>query len=277
MSKTWFITGTSSGFGREWSDAALQRGDCVAATTRNVDALSALSERYGGRLLPLALDVTDRAAVFSAVRRAAEHFGALDVVVNNAGYGHFGMVEEITEDEIRAELETNLLGALWVTLAALAIMRAQNCGHIIQVTSEGGVRAFAQFGAYHASKWALEGLSQSLAQEVAGFGIHVTCVEPGPYATDFGTGGLRRSDPDPAYDAVRDALDFSAWELGDPTATRTAILQLVDADEPPRRIFLGRSLEAVREEYRQRLATWEQWQPISLAAFGQSTSRAALA
>jgi NAD(P)-dependent dehydrogenase (short-subunit alcohol dehydrogenase family) len=272
--KTWFVTGTSKGFGREWADAALQRGDRVAATARNVDALAPLAQRYGDAVLPLRLDVTDRAAAADAVRRAAEHFGSLDVVVNNAGYGHVGMVEELTEDEVRAELDANLLGTLWVTQAALPIMRAQGSGHILQVTSEGGVRTFPGFGAYHASKWAVEGLSQTLAEEVAAFGIKVTLVEPGPYRTDFGGGSLRQSAPDLAYDEVR-AATAPEFELGDPRATRAAILQVVDADTPPLRVFLGRSFGPVEAEYRQRLATWKAWEPVSLAAFGDGASTAA--
>src|SRR3954447_327441 len=226
--KTWFITGTSKGFGREWADAALQRGDRVAATARDVHSLAPLVQRYGDAVLPVRLDVTDRAAAADAVRRAAEHFGSLDVVVNNAGYGHVGMVEELTEDEVRAELDANLLGTLWVTQAALPIMRAQGSGHILQVTSEGGVRTFAGFGAYHASKWAVEGLSQTLAEEVAAFGIKVTLVEPGPYRTDFG-GGLRQSTPARRYEGAR-AARAPEFERGDPGATRAAILQVVDAD-----------------------------------------------
>jgi NAD(P)-dependent dehydrogenase (short-subunit alcohol dehydrogenase family) len=274
VSKTWFITGTSKGFGSEWAHAALDRGDHVAATARNVDTLQPLVDQYGDLVLPLQLDVTDRAAAFDRVQRAAAHFGELDVVVNSAGYGHFGMVEEVSEDEIRAELETNLLGALWVTQAALPVLRAQGSGHIIQVTSEGGIRAFPEFGAYHASKWALEGLSESLAQEVASFGIHITCVEPGPYATDFGAGGLQRSSENPAYDQVRDSIRVS-WQPGDPTATRAAILQVVDAERPPLRILFGRSLDAVTAEYHQRLATWTEWQPVSLAAYGEPSALSA--
>jgi NAD(P)-dependent dehydrogenase (short-subunit alcohol dehydrogenase family) len=269
MGKTWFITGTSKGLGREWAEAALERGDSVAATARDAETLRPLADRHGDAVLPLQLDVTDRAAAFSTVQRAAEHFGSLDVVVNNAGYGHLGMVEELSEDDVRAQLETNLLCALWVTQAALPIMRRQRSGRIIQVTSEGGVRAFPQFGAYHASKWALEGLSDSLSQEVEPFGIHVTCVEPGPYATDWGAGGLRRSEPNPDYDAVRESIDGS-WRRGDPAATREAILKVADAEQPPLRVFFGKSLEPVREDYQRRLATWEQWQPVSLEAFGHS-------
>ena len=185
-SKVWFITGASRGFGREWAIAALERGDRVAATARTVSTLHDLVERFGDAILPLELDVTDRAADFAAVARAHEHFGQLDVVVNNAGYGQFGLVEELSEAEARGQLETNFFGALWVTQAALPYLRAQGSGHIIQVSSIGGISAFPNVGIYNASKWALEGLSQALAQEVAGFGITVTVVEPAGYSTDWG-------------------------------------------------------------------------------------------
>src|ERR671921_1633957 len=181
LTKTWFITGASKGFGREWTEAALERGDKVAATARRLETLDALVDTYGDAVLPIQLDVTDKDADFDAVKRAAQHFGQLDVVVNNAGYGHFGMIEELTEGDVRSQLETNLFGALWVTQAALPIMREQGSGHIIQVSSIGGISAFPSVGAYHASKWALEGLSQSLSQEVKDFGIHVTLVEPGGF------------------------------------------------------------------------------------------------
>ncbi|MEU0796625.1 SDR family NAD(P)-dependent oxidoreductase [Amycolatopsis sp. NPDC005961] len=260
----WFITGSSKGFGRHWAEAALDRGDRVAATARTPAQLDDLVRRYGDAVLPLELDVTDRDAAFAAVRRAADHFGGLDVVVNNAGYGHFGRVEELSEADVRAQLETNFFGALWVTQAALPILREQRRGHIIQVTSEGGVVAFPGIGAYHASKWALEGLSQSLAQEVAEFGIHVTNLEPGPYATDWLAVGARRSTPNPDYPAVPEGH----WDVGDPHATRAAILELVDAADPPLRMFLGKSLAAVTEEYRARLKTWEDWQAVAVRAFG---------
>jgi NAD(P)-dependent dehydrogenase (short-subunit alcohol dehydrogenase family) len=170
-SKNWFITGSSRGFGREWAIAALERGDAVAATARDTSTLDDLTDRFGDSVLPLKLDVTDRSAAFAAVRQAHDRFGRLDVVVNNAGYGQFGMVEEISEQEARDQIETNLFGALWVTQAALPFLRAQGSGHILQVSSIGGVTAFPNVGMYHASKWALEGISQALAQEVAAFGI----------------------------------------------------------------------------------------------------------
>jgi NAD(P)-dependent dehydrogenase (short-subunit alcohol dehydrogenase family) len=247
--KVWFITGTSKGFGRIWAEAALERGDKVAATARETGSLTKLDERYGDNVLPMRLDVTDKAAVDAAVTRAHEFFGRLDVVVNNAGYGLFGTIEEASEEQARAQLETNLFGALWVTQAALPYLRAQGSGHIIQVSSIGGVLATQAGGFYHASKWALEAFSQSLSSEVRDFGIKVTIVEPGGYATDFAA--ERR------------------WQRGDPKATGPAILEVVDADEPPLRIFLGKGpLEMIRPEYAGRIATWEQWNEISEQAHG---------
>ena len=273
MGKTWFITGASKGFGRQWAEAALDRGDQVAATARDIRALDPLVDTYRELVLPIQLDVTDRDGDREAVARAAGHFGWLDVIVNNAGYGHFGMVEELSEDDIRQQLETNLLGTLWVTQAALPIMRAQGSGHIIQVTSEGGVIAYPGIGAYHASKWAVEGLSQSLAQEVAAYGIRVTLVEPGPYRTDWLAVGARQSEKNPAYDSVRKQMSrsWSGVKLGDPSATRSAILAVVDAKDPPLRIFFGKAqLAGVTSDYESRLATWNQWQPVSIEAFGHN-------
>ena len=154
--KIWFITGASKGFGYIWTEAALVRGDSVAAAARNIGSLDALAAKYGERLLPIRLDVGDKAAVNAAVGKANQQFGRLDIVVNNAGYGLFGAIEEVSEAEARAQLETNLFGALWVTQATLPIMRAQKSGHIIQISSIGGVFAVPTVGLYHASKWGLE-------------------------------------------------------------------------------------------------------------------------
>src|SRR5215472_2257524 len=271
MAKVWFITGTSRGFGREWAEAALERGDRVAGTARDTSSLDPLVSSYGGRFLPLELDVTARDADFQAVRKAAERFGRLDVVINNAGYGHFGMVEELTEQEVRAQLETTLFGALWITQAALPIMRSQGSGHIIQVSSIGGISAFPSLGAYHASKFGLEGLSQALAREVAGFGIHVTLIEPGGFTTDWAGPSARHSAENPAYAEVRDAPfgRAGAAQGGDPHATRDAILAVVDAKKPPMRTFFGRApLEIATADYESRLATWREWEPVSVAAQG---------
>lgn len=273
--KVWFITGTSRGFGREWTIAALDRGDRVAATARNIDSLTALVEQYGDAVLPIELDVTDRAAATAAVGRARDHFGRLDVVINNAGYGHFGFIEEVTEDEARAQIETNLFGALWVTQAAIPIMREQGGGHIIQVSSIGGISAFPIVGLYHASKWALEGFSQALAQEVAGFGINVTLVEPGGFSTDWSGSSSVHSEPNPAYDdfrtQVQEVRQLRNANPGDPVATRSAILKVVDADRPPLRIFFGESpLGTAKADYASRLALWEQWNDVSIEAQGSA-------
>jgi NAD(P)-dependent dehydrogenase (short-subunit alcohol dehydrogenase family) len=271
--KTWFITGTSRGFGRELTVAALERGDRVAATARDVSSLKDLEDVYADNLLVLPLDVTDRTAAFDAVARAHQHFGRLDVVVNNAGYGQFGMIEEISEPEFREQIETNLFGALWVTQAALPFLRAQGSGHIIQVSSIGGISAFPNIGTYHASKWALEGFSQALAQEVASFGIKVTVIEPGGFSTDWGGASARHATPNPAYDGVRSAsAAFRAARTqtqGDPHASSAAVLKLVDAEQPPLRVFFGDGpLGLATADYEQRLATWREWEWLSIEAQG---------
>jgi NAD(P)-dependent dehydrogenase (short-subunit alcohol dehydrogenase family) len=271
--KTWFITGASRGFGREWAIAALDRGDSVAATARDTSTLDDLAAKYGELLLPIKLDVTDRAADFDAVRQSHDHFGRLDVVINNAGYGHFGMIEELSEADARDQIETILFGALWVTQAALPFLRAQGSGHIIQVSSIGGISAFPIVGLYHASKWGLEGFSQALAQEVAGFGIKVTLVEPTGFSTDWSGSSAVRSAPLPAYDEVREqTMKARAARMsrpGDPAATRAAILAVVDAERPPLRIFFGDGpLAIATADYESRLRTWREWEHVSVAAHG---------
>jgi NAD(P)-dependent dehydrogenase (short-subunit alcohol dehydrogenase family) len=271
--KIWFITGASRGFGRQWAIAALERGDKVAATARDTDTVADLVEIYGDAILPIGLDVTDRAADFAAVAQAHDHFGRLDIVVNNAGYGHFGFVEEVTEQEARAQIETNVFGALWITQAALPYLRAQRSGHIIQVSSIGGITSFPNVGMYHASKWALEGFSQSLAQEVASFGVHVTLIEPGSFATDWAGSSSTRSTPLPDYDEVHAAAErVRAQRIstpGDPHASASAILKVVDSPSPPLRVFFGElPLTLAKADYESRLKTWEEWQPVSIEAQG---------
>jgi NAD(P)-dependent dehydrogenase (short-subunit alcohol dehydrogenase family) len=270
--KTWFITGTTSGFGRAWTIGALERGDRVAATSRDPAGLADLADRYPDTLLPLALDVTDRAAAGAAVTAAHGHFGRLDVVVNNAGYGTNGMVEELSERDVHDQMATNFLGPLWVTQAALPLLREQGGGHVIQVSSIGGISSFPGLGLYCASKFALEGITQALAAEVAPFGIKVTLVEPGGFATS-GEASARRSEPLPAYAEAREAAQKLAGSrrsvLGDPAASVAALMEIVDADEPPLRVFFGGAALAIAEaEYAQRLATWREWQPLSQRAAG---------
>jgi NAD(P)-dependent dehydrogenase (short-subunit alcohol dehydrogenase family) len=221
------------------------------------------------------LDVTDRDACFAAVQQAHDHFGRLDVIVNNAGYAQAGMVEELSEKDIRDVLGTNLLGALWVTQAALPFLREQRSGHILQVSSVGGIFAFAGMGMYNCSKWALEGLSEALAAEVAEFGIRVTIIEPGGFATDS-IASSRSATPTeayaPVYEMARQKQAERRRTLGDPVASADAILQIVDADEPPLRVFFGSSwLAAAEADYARRLTGWREWQPLAELAEGVGT------
>jgi NAD(P)-dependent dehydrogenase (short-subunit alcohol dehydrogenase family) len=271
--KVWFITGTSRGFGRAWAIAALERGDKVAATARDTASLDDLATKYGDALLPIRLDVTDRDGDFAAVKRAHDHFGRLDIVVNNAGYGQFGFIEELSEQDARDQIETNVFGALWITQAALPYLREQRSGHIIQVSSIGGITAFPLVGMYHASKWALEGFSQALAQEIAPFGVHVTLIEPGGFDTDWSGPSAKHADQLPAYDEVRAAVlaeRAGRWaHPGDPTASAAALLKVVDAEEPPLRVFFGASpLTTAKTDYETRLRNWERWQPVAELAQG---------
>ncbi|XZF12921.1 SDR family NAD(P)-dependent oxidoreductase [Chitinophagaceae bacterium MMS25-I14] len=272
MAKTIFITGASRGFGRIWAEAFLKRGDKVAATVRNLDSLKDLQEQYGASLLGIQLDVTDRAASFAAVAKAKAHFGSLDVVINNAGYGLFGAVEENSEQEVREQMEANFFGLLWVTQAALPVMRAQGHGHIIQVSSVVGVATLPTLGVYNASKWAVEGLSETLAAEVKGFGINVSLIEPNGFSTDWAGASSARSEAIDAYDGVKAAFQAGLTDdaFGVPEATTDAVLKLVDAENPPLRLFLGKvALPWVKQVYTERLATWEEWADISAAAHGK--------
>ncbi len=269
--KIWFITGASKGFGYIWTEAALERGDSVAAAARNIASLDALKAKYGDRLLPLALDVGDKKAVDHAVAKAHKTFDRIDIAINNAGYGLFGAIEEVSEAEAREQIETNLFGALWVTQAVLPVMRAQKSGHIIQISSIGGVLTLPTIGLYHASKWGLEGFSQALAAELKPLGIKVTIVEPGSFATEWGTTSAHRAKTMPAYDAARASLVEIRTQAspGDPQATGAVMLKLVDMEDPPLRIFFGnRGLTMIKQEYAERIATWEKWNALSLEAQG---------
>ena len=272
MSKTIFITGASRGFGKIWAEAFLKRGDKVAATVRNLDTLKELSAQYGDALLPLQLDVTNRADVFTAVNKAKEHFGSIDVLINNAGYGLFGTIEETSEQEARDQVEANVFGLLWVTQAALPIMRAQGKGHILQVSSVLGVATLPVLGLYNASKWAVEGLSETLATEVKGFGIDVTLIEPNGFATDWAGASAARTQAIPAYDGVKAAFQAGLTDdiFGVPEATAEAVLKVVDAENPPLRLFLGKvALPWAKQVYADRLNTWEEWSEVSAKAHGK--------
>jgi NAD(P)-dependent dehydrogenase (short-subunit alcohol dehydrogenase family) len=269
-SKVWFVTGTSSGFGRIWTEAALKRGDKVAATARNVAELDELVTAYGDAILALPLDVTDRDTVFAAVGQAHRHFGRLDVIVSNAGYGYMGALEELEPEQAKASFDTNVFGTLWVIQAALPILRAQASGHILTVSSIGGVIAFPTGGTYTATKFAVEALSEALAAEVAAFGIKVTIIEPGHFTTGF-RAAVQTPPAIDVYNPVRQAIrsSFKPGDFGDPVATAAAIFKAVDADEPPLRLVLGSTTIAkFKAAYQARLSNWDAWEAVSNAAQG---------
>lgn len=272
MSKTVFITGASRGFGKLWAEAFLKRGDKVVATARNLDTLADLVAEYGNNILPIKLDVNNRADSFAAVAKAKEYFGSIDVVINNAGYGLFGTIEETTEEAARQQIETNVFGLLWVTQAALPIMREQGHGHIIQVSSVLGITTLPLLGVYNASKWAVEGISESLSQEVKQFGINVSLVEPNGFATDWAGASAAQSEPISVYDNLRQSFAESSNEegfFGNPAATSEAVLKLVDAENPPLRLFLGKhALPWAKQVYADRIAEWDAWNDVAVAAHG---------
>jgi NADP-dependent 3-hydroxy acid dehydrogenase YdfG len=268
-SKTWFITGASRGLGAQWAEAALSRADRVAATARSVEALDSLVKRYGDLVLPLELDVTDEAAAHRAVAAAEERLGGIDILVNNAGQAVVGAVEEVTAAQAREQMEVNYFGALYVTQAVVPRMRERRGGQIIQISSMGGVVALPTMGTYHATKWALEALSQALAAEVAEYGVRVTLVEPLTFPSELGT----MASPMPEYDHAR-ALVMAGFEglgiaPGDPAAAGRAMLALADDPHPPLRVFFGANgLALVRPEYARRLALWEEWDHLARLAQG---------
>ncbi|WP_433311337.1 SDR family oxidoreductase [Micromonospora sp. CA-269861] len=266
--RTWFITGASRGLGRAFADAALDRGDRVVAAARTITAED-FDEKHADRLLTVTLDVTDRAAVIAAVNTAVEHFGRLDIVVNNAGTLSMGMIEEFTEAEARAQFEVNLFGALWVSQAVLPHLRAQRSGHIVQVSSIAALGGFPSTGMYSASKFALEGMSEALAMEAAAFGITVSIVQPGGYWTDLYT-SLSATTPMEAYAPLRGELERQ-WAEGsidsEPRLAADALLQLVDSDDPPLRLLLGSMVyDLAFDIARRRMDTWAGWEQVSRAA-----------
>jgi NADP-dependent 3-hydroxy acid dehydrogenase YdfG len=266
--KVWFVTGASSGFGRIWTEAALSRGDKVVATARTTGALTDLVDRFGDAVLVRPLDVTDREAVFRTVAEAHAHFGRLDVVVSNAGYSYTGAVEELDFDEVKANFDTNVFGTLSVLQAALPLLRAQGSGHILTVSSIGGIAGFPTGGAYVPTKFAVEAMSEALAGEVAAYGVKVTIIEPGSYATGFRE-AAKAAPAMEEYDGVRKAIyaSFDPSTTGDAAATAAAVLTVVDAAEPPLRLLLGDwVLDRVKGVYADRIDTWEQWAAVADAA-----------
>ncbi len=257
--KVWLITGASTGLGRVLAEQVLAAGGSVVATARKPEQLALLHEKYGQQALVLALDVTDEDSVENALAAAVEHFGRIDVLVNNAGYGLVGAIEEANDEDIRAEFETNVFGLLRVTRAVLPGMRAQRSGHILNLSSIGGLIATPGLGYYNATKFAVEAFSEALAGEVKPLGIHVTTVEPGPFRTDFlGRSGMisekRIADYDAsAGNARKYFTENDGKQKGDPVRAAKAMMAAVEASAPPRHLLLGKS---AWERMDARLAQW---------------------
>jgi NAD(P)-dependent dehydrogenase (short-subunit alcohol dehydrogenase family) len=271
--RVWLVTGAGRGLGRAFAEAAISAGDTVIATARTAEALLGLEEAYGGAVLPIVLDVTDRAAVRAAVTSAIDCLGRIDVLVNNAGYGLAGAVEELDELRLRRQFDVNFFGVVWCTHAVLPYMCKQGSGHIFQISSVGGVIALPYVGGYNASKWAVEGLSDSLAQEVGQFGIRVTIVELGPFRSDWNGSSLDHAEPLPAYDDImatrREQLSgaHAFTQQGDPARAAQALLSVLESNQPPLRLLLGRSAADIAPEvYRGRLAEWERWDDVARGA-----------
>lgn len=268
--RTWFITGSSTGFGRALAEEVLKTGGKVIATARKVEAVQDLAQQYPDRALALPLDVTVPAQIEAAVKQAVAHFGKIDVVVNNAGYGLLAAIEEATDQEIRDQYETNVFGLLNVTRAFLPVLRQQGSGHILQVSSLGGQRAFAGFGIYASTKWAVEGLSEALAMELAPLGIKVTIIEPGAFRTDWAFRSLVRTEPMEAYAASSGMTrawmrsEDTAAMLSEPVLAARAMMEVVEAANPPLRLPLGPdSLNGIREKLTTQQAELEQWSALS--------------
>jgi NAD(P)-dependent dehydrogenase (short-subunit alcohol dehydrogenase family) len=273
MQMTWFITGSSRGFGREIANAALKRGDRVVATARKPDQLDDLLKEYGEQILTFALDVTDPAAANRAIDGAINSFGSLDIVVNNAGYADSAPIEEMSEESFRDQIETNLFGVVNVTKAALPVFHQQRSGHFLQFSSIGGrVGGSPGLGAYQTAKFAVEGFSEVLNAEVKPLGIKVTIVEPGGFRTDWGGSSMHTSTVGPDYEDTVGAMNrfrestVSTWR-GDPKRAANILLDLVDLDEPPLRLLLGDgAVRSADESSRERAAEAEQWAEVSRSA-----------
>lgn len=265
--RVWFITGCSTGFGRLLADEVLKSGGKVVATARKPEQIADLEQKYPENAKVLALDVTDQVQVDSAVAAAIRRFGRVDVLVNNAGYGVAGAVEEVSETELRPMYETNVFGLLRVTRALLPHLRERRSGHILNLSSIGGVTASPGWGLYQSTKFAVEGLSEALAAEVEPLGIHVTIIEPGPFRTDFlGRSGVEAAKHIADYDATagnaRTYLNSqSGKQRGDPARAVQAMIKVVESPDPPLRLLLGAgALERLRgklDNWQKEIAAWE--------------------
>ncbi len=273
MAKTWLITGSTRGFGLELAKAALDGGDNVVATARRPELLGELGTKYGDRVRTVALDVTDPAAARSAVQTALDAFGTLDVVVNNAGYANSAPIEEMADDDFRAQIETNLFGVVNVTKAALPVLHRQRSGHFIQFSSIGGrVGGSPGLAAYQTAKFGVEGFSEVLNNEVKPFGVKVTIVEPGGFRTDWGGSSMQTAPVGPDYEQTVGEMNryrestVATWR-GDPVRAAKIITELVRLDDPPLRLLLGAgAVESASASSASRAAEAERWAELSRSA-----------
>ena len=271
MSKVWLITGSSRGLGRALAEAVVADGHMLVATARHPADLDDLVRRFGNQVRALALDVTDPRAAADAVHAAVDAFGSLDVLVNNAGYGDVGSIEDTSDADFRAQVETNLFGVVNVTRAALPTMRRQRSGHIIQISSIGGRRGTPGLSAYQAAKWGVEGFSEVLSKEVHDLGIKVTIVEPGGFRTDWSGSSMTIRSWQPEYDATVGAVarfqrDYSGTQPGDPARAATVILHVASLDNPPLRLLLGSDAVQLAEQAElARLESDRKWRDLSLS------------
>ena len=271
MAKTFLITGVSSGFGRALAEAALRDGHTVAGTVRN-DADRQRFEALGQGAHALRLDVTDVAAIAPAVANVESGIGAIDVLVNNAGYGHEGILEESSIDDLRRQFEVNVFGAVAMIQAVLPYMRRRRAGNILNITSMGGIMTLPGLSYYHGSKFALEGISESLGKEVKDLGIKVTAVEPGGFRTDWAGRSMVRAkrsigDYDPIIEPIRKRrMELSGWQVGDPQKAAHAMLKVALSPDPPAHLLLGSdAVRLVEEKIKLLQAEFEAWKSISLS------------
>lgn len=279
MSKVWLITGSSRGMGRAIAEAVLAAGDQLVATARNPAQLSALVAKYGDRVRAVTLDVTDEAAIAAAVQTALNAFGRLDVLVNNAGYGDIGPIEDTTLANFRAQIETNLFGVISLSKAVIPVMREQRSGHIFQFSSVGGRVGSVGRAPYSAAKWGVEGFSEVLAKEVNPLGIKVTIVEPGGFRTDFAGSSTTLAVGRPEYDATvgqaaRFQRDYDGKQPGNPAQAAAAILLVAALDAPPLRLLLGSdAVRIVEAADRARTEADRKWRYLSVSTDFDSESR----
>ncbi len=271
--KVWFITGCSTGFGRELAKLLLKKGYSVVATARNVEKVKDITEGYPETALAVTLDVNNKTQISEAVKKAEEKFGEIDVLVNNAGYGYFTSIEEGEEDKIRAQFETNFFGLVSLTQAVLPGMRKRRSGFIINFSSIGGLRSFMATGYYHATKYALEGWSESLSQEVASLGIKVLIVEPGPFRTDWAGRSTSRTETQlPDYQAtvgarMKASLEGSGKQKGDPIRASEAIIEAIESGSPHLRLLLGKmAYDLAIDKLRLLQDNFSAWEKLSLSA-----------